>query len=312
LIGPFTPIETDAYLTLGLVNKPADLLKDRGVGEMHIFARPKPGVTLAQARASLSVVGAQLEREYPATNKALTPDVLPERLARPEPDAARTNPIGAAVFLGMVGLVLLITCVNVANLVLVRASTRFKEIAIRASLGAGRIRIFRQLLTESLMLSLMGGAAGALLGAWFLTVHGYPQTMAAAVAGVRGSRLQLLAVTVLTSSDDSDLTQAGYTLGVRELVRQRAAQAQAIGVDGVVASADEARMLREAAGRDFILVTPGIRPLGAGAGDQKRVATPGRAIADGADYLVVGRPVTQAPDPRAAADAIVEEIAAAL
>jgi len=172
LIGPFTPVETDAYLTLGLVNKPADLQKDRGIGEMHIFARPKPGISLEQARASLAVIGTQLEREYPASNKGLVPEALPERLARPEPDAARTNPIGAAVFLGMVGLVLLITCVNVANLVLVRASTRFKEIAIRASLGAGRARIFRQLLTESLMLSLMGGAVGALLGAWFTHLIG--------------------------------------------------------------------------------------------------------------------------------------------
>jgi predicted permease len=172
LIGPFTPIETDAYLTLGLVNKPAALQTERGIGDMHIFARPKPGVSLQQARASLGVIGAQLEREYPATNKALIPEALPERLARPEPDAARTNPVGAAVFLAMVGLVLLITCVNVANLVLVRASTRFKEMAIRASLGAGRGRIFRQLLTESLMLSLMGGAAGALLGAWFTHLIG--------------------------------------------------------------------------------------------------------------------------------------------
>ena len=172
LIGPFTPIETDAYLTLGLVNHPDDLQKERGAGEMHVFARPKPGITIAQARASLQVVGAQLAREYPATNKALVPDALPELLARPEPDAARTNPVGATVFLAMVGLVLLITCVNVANLVLVRASTRFKEMAIRASLGAGRGRIFRQLLTESLLLSLLGGAAGALLGAWFTHLIG--------------------------------------------------------------------------------------------------------------------------------------------
>ena len=172
LVGPFTPIETDAYLTLGLVNHPEDLQKRRGTGEMHVFARPKPGITLEQARASLRVIGAQLEREYPTTNKALIPDVLPERLARPEPDAARTNPIGMAVFLAMVGLVLLITCVNVANLVLVRASARFKEMAIRASLGAPRSRIFRQLLTESLLLSLLGGAAGALLGAWFTHLIG--------------------------------------------------------------------------------------------------------------------------------------------
>jgi orotidine-5'-phosphate decarboxylase len=149
-------------------------------------------------------------------------------------------------------------------------------------------------------------------GAFFLTVHAYPQTMRAAVAGAKGSGLKLLAVSVLTSSDDSDLAEAGYALGVRALVERRAAQAEALGVDGLVASAAEAAMLRAERGKDFLLVTPGIRPSGAGAGDQKRVATPGQAIRDGADYLVVGRPVTQAANPRASANAIVEEIAAAL
>jgi len=152
----------------------------------------------------------------------------------------------------------------------------------------------------------------ARLGAWFLTVHGYPQTMRAAVKGAEGSALRLLAVTVLTSSDDADLAEAGYALGVRELVQRRAAQAEAIGVSGVVASAAEAAALRAARGKDFLLVTPGIRPPGADAADQKRVATPRDAIAFGADYLVVGRPVTQAGDPRAAADAVVAEIASAL
>src|SRR5262249_15328357 len=110
---------------------------------------------------------AELARDYPTTDKGLTAEALPERLARPEPNASRTNPVGAMVFLVMVSLVLLIACINVANLVLVRASTRFKEMAIRASLGASRRRIFRQMLTESLLLSLLGGVAGALLGAWF-------------------------------------------------------------------------------------------------------------------------------------------------
>jgi len=172
LIGPFTPIETDAYLTLGLVKDLNAFVQNRADREMHVFARPKEGVGLAQARASLGVVAAQLAREYPNTDQGLTPEVVPERLARPEPEASRTNPVGVAVFLVMVGLVLLITCVNVANLVLVRASTRFKEIAIRASLGAGRGRLFRQLLTESLLLSLLGGVFGALLGAWFTHLIG--------------------------------------------------------------------------------------------------------------------------------------------
>ncbi len=152
----------------------------------------------------------------------------------------------------------------------------------------------------------------ARLGAYFLTVHAYPQTMRAATAGARGSGLKLLAVTVLTSCDDADLAEAGYALGVSALVARRAAQAQAAGIDGLVASASEAVRLRAIVGDSIVLVTPGIRPAGAAAGDQKRVATPTEAIADGADYLVVGRPVTQSPDPKAAARAIVAEIGAAL
>jgi orotidine-5'-phosphate decarboxylase len=152
----------------------------------------------------------------------------------------------------------------------------------------------------------------ARLGADFLTVHAYPQTMRAAVAGAKGAGLKLLAVSVLTSSDDADLAEAGYAFGVRALVARRAAQARDAGVDGLVASASEASLLRETIGDSLLLVTPGIRPSGAAVGDQKRVATPAAAIAGGADYLVVGRPVTHAADPRAAAQRIVAEIAAAL
>jgi orotidine-5'-phosphate decarboxylase len=154
-------------------------------------------------------------------------------------------------------------------------------------------------------------AQAAGLGATFLTVHGYPQTMAAAVKGAKGSGLRLLAVTVLTSCDDGDLLEAGYRFGVVETVRRRAEQAQALGVDGLVASASEAAGIRRAVGPGMILVTPGVRPAGAAVGDQKRVATPAAAISAGADYLVVGRPVTEAADPRVAARAIVAEIAAA-
>ncbi|HZZ61198.1 MAG TPA: orotidine-5'-phosphate decarboxylase [Roseiarcus sp.] len=153
-------------------------------------------------------------------------------------------------------------------------------------------------------------AQAAGLGATFLTVHGYPQTMRAAVAGAKGSGLGLLAVTVLTSQDDEDLSEAGYRFGVVEMVLRRAEQAQALGVDGLVASAPEARAVRQAVGREMILVTPGIRPAAAAAGDQKRIATPGAAISAGADYLVVGRPIATAVDPRAAAASIVAEIAA--
>ncbi len=151
----------------------------------------------------------------------------------------------------------------------------------------------------------------AALGARFLTVHAYPQTMRAALAGASGSSLKILGVSVLTSSDDSDLAEAGYALNVSDLVERRARQAAEIGIGGLVCSAAEVGRLRAFVPSAFALVTPGIRPAGGEAGDQKRVATPEAAIRDGADYLVVGRPVTAAADPRAAADAIVAEIAAA-
>jgi orotidine-5'-phosphate decarboxylase len=153
-------------------------------------------------------------------------------------------------------------------------------------------------------------AQAAKLGATFLTVHGYPQTMRAAVAGAKGSGMRILAVSVLTSYDDADLLDACYRFGVVETVRRRAEQALALGVDGLVASAAEAAMARRTAGDRMCLVTPGIRPAGAATGDQKRVATPAEAIRNGADYLVVGRPITQAPDARAAAEAVVAEIEA--
>src|SRR5438874_5772444 len=148
----------------------------------------------------------------------------------------------------------------------------------------------------------------AKLGATFLTVHAYPQTMKAAVEARSGSSLKILAVTVLTSYDDSDLHAAGYRLNVSDMVEARAQQAQVLGVDGLVSSPQEAAALRKIVGHQMNLVTPGIRPAGAAIGDQKRIMTPARAIAAGADYLVVGRPITEAADPRAAADAIQAEI----
>jgi orotidine-5'-phosphate decarboxylase len=148
----------------------------------------------------------------------------------------------------------------------------------------------------------------ARLGASFLTVHAYPQTMQAAVAARTGD-LRILAVTVLTSYSDGDLEAAGYRATVRELAAERAAQARDIGVDGLVCSAEEAANLRAIVGPTMALVTPGIRPAGAAADDQKRIMTPAAAIAAGADYLVVGRPILGAADPKAAARAIVAEIA---
>ena len=154
-------------------------------------------------------------------------------------------------------------------------------------------------------------ARAAELGATFLTVHAFPPTMRAAVEGRGKTQLKLLAVTVLTSWDDADLEEAGYAHAVKDLVQKRAAQAREIGIDGLVASAAEAAGLRKRIGA-MLLVTPGIRPAGSAAGDQKRIVTPKAAIEAGADHLVVGRPVLSANDPKAAAEAIVAEIASAL
>ena len=151
----------------------------------------------------------------------------------------------------------------------------------------------------------------AKMGATFLTVHAYPQTMQAAVEA-RGDKLKILAVTVLTSYDDDDLHAAGYRLDVSDLVEARALQAEALGVDGIVCSAEEAEAVRDIVGAQMSLVTPGIRPAGSDVGDQKRIMTPTRAIAAGSDYLVVGRPIVEASDPKAAADSIVAEIKQAL
>src|SRR3954452_25038745 len=148
----------------------------------------------------------------------------------------------------------------------------------------------------------------AALGATFLTVHAYPQTMKAAVEGRAGSSLKILAVTVLTSYDDGDLHAAGYRLGVSDLAEARAQQAQALGLDGLVCSPEEAARLHGIVGDQMVLVTPGIRPAGVAAGDQKRMIPRGRALASGADYLVLGRPVMEAADPKVAAEAIQGEI----
>ncbi len=173
-------------------------------------------------------------------------------------------------------------------------------------------RVFLDLKLHDIATTVTKAAAQvARLGASFLTIHAYPQTMAAAKAGVAGHGLKLLAVTVMTSYDDADLTAAGYALGVKDLVARRAAQAQAAGIDGLILSAEEAAAMRAAFGRDLILVTPGIRPAGADIADQKRIMTPKAAIGAGADHLVIGRPILQAPDPKAAAEAIVAEIASA-
>ena len=147
----------------------------------------------------------------------------------------------------------------------------------------------------------------------YLTVHGVDRkTMDAAVKGRGQSELKLLAVTVLTNLDATDLAQQGINSTPLNLVVNRARNAAEAGFDGVIASGAEAAAVRAVVPPGFLIVTPGIRPAGAAAGDQARVTTPGQAIRDGASHLVVGRPITGAADPRAAAEAITAEIAAAL
>jgi orotidine-5'-phosphate decarboxylase len=178
----------------------------------------------------------------------------------------------------------------------------------QALAGAGK-RVFLDLKLHDIGSTVAHGVKSvARLGASFLTVHAYPQTMQAAVEA-RERALRILAVTVLTSYDDQDLKAAGHDATVRELAAARAKQALDIGVDGLVCSAEEAASLRAVVGTKMAIVTPGIRPAGAAAGDQKRIMTPAAAIAAGADYLVVGRPILAAADPIAAAQAIVTEIA---
>src|SRR4029079_14233106 len=151
----------------------------------------------------------------------------------------------------------------------------------------------------------------AAMGVTFATVHAYPKAMRAAVAARGAAALQLLAVTVLTSMDDADLAAAGYRDSASALVARRARDARDAGVDGIVASPAAARAVRDIVGPSRAIVTPGIRPAGSEAGDQTRIATPAAAIHAGADYLVVGRPITGAKDPKAAAEAIQHEIAGA-
>ena len=145
----------------------------------------------------------------------------------------------------------------------------------------------------------------------FLTVHGDPHVVRAAQEGAAGSGLKILAVTILTSLDRGDLDDGLMKAGdVADLVVERAGRAFEAGADGVIASPQEAALIRalpESAGR--LIVTPGVRPTGAALGDQKRVATPASAISAGADHIVVGRPVWQAANPRGAAQAIVDELA---
>ena len=146
------------------------------------------------------------------------------------------------------------------------------------------------------------------LGAELLTVHGTPDVMAAAVKGKGRSNLKIMAVTVLTSLDDAALVEMGYFANAQELVIHRVRQAVKAGVDGVISSPLEAAAIRAMVPKDFLIVTPGVRMPGGDVGDQKRVATPGMALRNGASHIVVGRPITQSNDPRASVANILKDI----
>ena len=157
-----------------------------------------------------------------------------------------------------------------------------------------------------------GVEGAANLGVDMLTLHAYPKAMEAAVSAAKDSDLCLLGVTVLTSMDEQDLSAAGYHDDPATLVLKRTRQAVHAGMGGVVCSAAEAETVREIVGPDMAVVTPGIRPTGSDAGDQKRVVTPADAIRAGASHLVVGRPIVAAPDRKSAATEILEQILSAL
>jgi predicted permease len=164
--GAYALVEFDAYLPLSM-HSPDDyknMTTKRDEHSLHVIGRLKPGLGRAQAQAAVSVLAKQLEAQFPETNKTVRARIIPERLARPEAGSADQTPVVAAVFLVLVGLVLLVACVNVINLIMVRATVRQREIAVRAALGAARLRLVRQMLTESVILALLGGLAGAAVG----------------------------------------------------------------------------------------------------------------------------------------------------
>jgi orotidine-5'-phosphate decarboxylase len=153
-------------------------------------------------------------------------------------------------------------------------------------------------------------SAAGQLGVSLVDVHalGGKDMLEAAVGALPAMGIRLIAITILTSHKEETLASIGVTGSVADSVRRLAVLAREAGADGVVASPHEVAPVREACGRDFLIVTPGIRPAGSARGDQARTATPAAAVASGADYIVVGRPILEAPDPAAAADAIVREL----
>jgi len=165
-LGAFNLVEMDGYAPIGMLGfgSAANILTSRDEHDLSVLATLKPGVGISKAQAALNVVGQRLAQEYPHADQGQRVRVFSEPNARPDPSAADSKPLVAIVFLLMVGVVLLVACLNVANLLLARAAAREKEIAIRAAIGAGRARLLRQLLTESMLLALIGGVGGAILG----------------------------------------------------------------------------------------------------------------------------------------------------
>jgi len=181
-------------------------------------------------------------------------------------------------------------------------------------LVARRERVFLDLKYHDIPNTVAGAMdAAARLGVALVDVHalGGSAMIAAAAKAKQDRDTRLLAITILTSHDAATLAELGLAGSVQEAVVRLARLAQKAGADGVVASPQEVALIREACGQDFLVVTPGIRPLGASHGDQARAATPAAAVAAGCDYIVVGRPIIEASDPAAAADAIVAEFASA-
>lgn len=185
-------------------------------------------------------------------------------------------------------------------------------LALGRELIAANKRVFFDLKLHDIDNTVEKGIAGiAQTGAAMVTVHAYPKVMRAAARGAAGSGLRVLGVTVLTAMDQADLDEAGYGMDLQALVQKRINQARDAGIAGVVASPFEAAIAREILGASAAVVTPGIRPSGSDAGDQKRIMTPGAAIEAGASHLVVARPIVTAPDPAAAARSILAQLAEA-
>ena len=168
-VGVYPILSVQGYLPMGMAiiaGNPSDFMTNRQIRNVPILARLRPGVSVQQAQAVLTVVSRRLAQEYPDAHKELDVRLFPELRARPNPDPNNTVMVVGGLFLGLAVMVLLLACVNVANILLVRATVREREMAIRAALGAARIRLIRQLLTESILLALLGGVAGVLLGYW--------------------------------------------------------------------------------------------------------------------------------------------------